>query len=170
MTILGIETSCDETSAAVVREDYSGNIEVLSNIVSSQARLHSKYGGVVPELAARQHVINIIPVINEALDNANIELSGLVKVRKPKNLIQARWVQPPIRTKRTRVVDRAANSNLREIRSSWSKSRLQGLGCNNWHPFHDNQPLPHRSKNHSSRRHWDCSKAIGFSIHRLPWC
>ena len=66
MTILGIETSCDETAASVVRG--SGNkVEVLSNVVSSQIEIHKKYGGVVPEAAAREHVLNILPVVNEAL-------------------------------------------------------------------------------------------------------
>ncbi|MBI2459011.1 MAG: tRNA (adenosine(37)-N6)-threonylcarbamoyltransferase complex transferase subunit TsaD [Parcubacteria group bacterium] len=66
MIILGIETSCDETAAAVVR-GLGGELEVLSNIVSSQIKIHEKYGGVVPEVAARQHVLNILPVVNEAL-------------------------------------------------------------------------------------------------------
>jgi N6-L-threonylcarbamoyladenine synthase len=77
MKILGIETSCDETAAAVV-ETRSGassgidQINVLSNIVSSQIDIHKKYGGVVPEVAAREHVLNILPVINEALGQAGI--------------------------------------------------------------------------------------------------
>jgi len=66
MTILGIETSCDETAAALVRG--AGNkLEVLSNVVASQIEIHKKYGGVVPEVAAREHVLNILPVINEAI-------------------------------------------------------------------------------------------------------
>lgn len=64
--ILGIETSCDETSAAVV-EFNRGNFKVVSNIVSSQIKLHAKTGGVVPEVAAREHVKNVIPVVNKAL-------------------------------------------------------------------------------------------------------
>lgn len=67
--ILGIETSCDETAAAVVAD---GN-KVISSVVSSQIDLHSKYGGVVPELASRAHVELIIPVINEALIQANLD-------------------------------------------------------------------------------------------------
>lgn len=66
MRILGIETSCDETSASVI--DYSrGRFKVLSNIVASQIMLHRKTGGVVPEVAAREHLRNIIPVIDQAL-------------------------------------------------------------------------------------------------------
>jgi len=66
MIILGIETSCDETAASVV--DGRGNkVKILSNVVSSQIEIHKKYGGVVPEVAAREHVLNILPVINEAL-------------------------------------------------------------------------------------------------------
>jgi N6-L-threonylcarbamoyladenine synthase len=62
LTVLGIETSCDETSAAVVEDS-----RVLSNVVSSQAELHRKWGGVVPEAAARAHVEAILPVIEESL-------------------------------------------------------------------------------------------------------
>jgi N6-L-threonylcarbamoyladenine synthase len=67
MTILAIETSCDETSAAVVRDG-----KVLSNIVSSQTKMHAEYGGVVPELAAREHLRNLIPVAKLALREAGI--------------------------------------------------------------------------------------------------
>jgi len=66
MLILGIETSCDETSAAIVK---NGRF-VLSNVVSSQVSLHKKYGGVVPEIAARAHIENIIPVIRACFDQA----------------------------------------------------------------------------------------------------
>ena len=71
MKILGIETSCDETAAAVVEllPDGSG-CRLLSNIVASSIDLHIKYGGVVPEIAARSHIESIIPTIDEALDQA----------------------------------------------------------------------------------------------------
>jgi len=71
MKILGIETSCDETAAAVV-EGSRGKIKILSNVVSSQIELHKKYGGIVPEVAAREHVLNVLPVVNEALDKADL--------------------------------------------------------------------------------------------------
>src|SRR5215467_6809439 len=64
--ILGIETSCDETAAAVVR---SGQ-ELLSNVVSSQIATHQPYGGVVPELASREHLRAIVPVVRLALEEA----------------------------------------------------------------------------------------------------
>lgn len=70
-TILSIETSCDETAAAVIRYDDAG-LSVLSSVVSSQIELHAQYGGVVPNLAAREHVKNIIPVIEEALKKARV--------------------------------------------------------------------------------------------------
>ncbi len=74
MYILGIETSCDETAASVIKADpKSGRILVLANIISSQIEIHKKYGGVVPEVAAREHVLNILPVINEALIKAKID-------------------------------------------------------------------------------------------------
>ncbi len=72
MIILGIETSCDETAAAVI-EGKNKKIKVLSSIVSSQINIHKKYGGVVPEVAAREHVLQILPVINEAFKKANIK-------------------------------------------------------------------------------------------------
>lgn len=71
--ILGIETSCDETSAAVVKNGR----KVLSNVISSQIDLHQKYGGVVPEIASRKHVELIIPVINQAIDEAGISRSQI---------------------------------------------------------------------------------------------
>lgn len=74
MRILGIETSCDETAAAV----YDGNANrVLSHVLSSQIALHSVYGGVVPELASRAHVQQILPLIHEALARAQISLAQL---------------------------------------------------------------------------------------------
>ena len=59
--ILGIETSCDETAAALVTRDG----EIASNVVASQAELHARYGGVVPEVASRRHLELVIPVIQE---------------------------------------------------------------------------------------------------------
>lgn len=70
-TILAIESSCDETAAAVVKNN-NGSIRIESNIIASQADIHAEYGGVIPEIAARNHIINIIPVIKQALDEANI--------------------------------------------------------------------------------------------------
>lgn len=72
MKVLAIETSCDETSAALVRDGV-----VLSNIVSSQVRLHSEYGGVVPELATREHLRNWLPVTRAALAEANVAIKDL---------------------------------------------------------------------------------------------
>jgi N6-L-threonylcarbamoyladenine synthase len=81
MLILGIETSCDETAAAVVR-GQRGRVEILSNAVASQIDIHKKYGGVVPEVAAREHVLNILPVIKEALTGAGIKLNQAPKKLK----------------------------------------------------------------------------------------
>jgi N6-L-threonylcarbamoyladenine synthase len=74
--ILGIETSCDETAAALVTED--GNI--LSNIVSSQAELHADYGGVVPEIASRHHLELLLPVLREALGEADATLDDVERI------------------------------------------------------------------------------------------
>ncbi|RKY02315.1 tRNA (adenosine(37)-N6)-threonylcarbamoyltransferase complex transferase subunit TsaD [Candidatus Poribacteria bacterium] len=73
MLILGIDTSCDETSAAVVRDGF----EILSNIVSSQVDLHSRFGGVVPEIASRKHTETILYVIESALNDAGVALDEL---------------------------------------------------------------------------------------------
>lgn len=71
MKLLSIETSCDETAAAILSYE-NGALTVLSSVVSSQIALHAQYGGVVPNLAAREHVRNIIPVIEEALNSAQL--------------------------------------------------------------------------------------------------
>ena len=70
MKILAIETSCDETSAAII-EGVNGTVRILSNIVGSQIKIHTRYGGVVPELAARRHAELIISVISEAFRTAD---------------------------------------------------------------------------------------------------
>src|SRR4051795_11285011 len=72
-TILGIESTCDETAAAVVVDGY----DVRSNVVASQAELHAKYRGVVPEIASRAHIENILPVLRESLAAANTSLDAL---------------------------------------------------------------------------------------------
>ena len=73
MKILGIETSCDETAASVIED---GRV-VHSNVVATQADLHAKYGGIVPELASRQHLLTIVPVVRQALEDAQVKLSQL---------------------------------------------------------------------------------------------
>jgi N6-L-threonylcarbamoyladenine synthase len=71
--ILGIETSCDETAAALV----TGDGRILANVVSSQAELHARFGGVVPEIASRHHLELLLPVLREALDEANASLDDV---------------------------------------------------------------------------------------------
>lgn len=73
---LGIETSCDETSAAVVR----GTRELLSCVIATQIPIHQKYGGVVPEIASRNHILSILPVVEQALDEAGTALSEIDQV------------------------------------------------------------------------------------------
>ncbi|MEO5335197.1 MAG: tRNA (adenosine(37)-N6)-threonylcarbamoyltransferase complex transferase subunit TsaD [Magnetococcus sp. YQC-5] len=72
MRVLGIESSCDETAAAVVELPADGIPRVLSNIIHAQVDLHAQYGGVVPELASRAHIRNIMPVIQTALHSAKV--------------------------------------------------------------------------------------------------
>src|SRR3954451_10161116 len=71
--ILGLETSCDETAAALVTVDG----EIRANVVSSQADLHAKYGGVVPEVASRRHLELVSPVIREALEESGTTLDDV---------------------------------------------------------------------------------------------
>ena len=73
MIILAIETSCDETSAALLKNGK----QILSNLVASQEKLHAQYGGIVPEVAAREHIKIILPIINETLKRAKISLKDI---------------------------------------------------------------------------------------------
>ena len=73
MLILGIDTSCDDTAAAVVADGK----QILSNIISSQTDFHRKYGGIVPEIASRKHIELIIYVIDDALKTADVTFDDL---------------------------------------------------------------------------------------------
>ncbi len=73
MKILGIETSCDETAAAVVEDGVS----ILSNQIASQVEIHARYGGIVPEVASRQHLLAIIPILRQAMADANVSWGGV---------------------------------------------------------------------------------------------
>ena len=77
LTFLGIETSCDETAASVVRQDGDGNIKILSNVISSQVNEHLKFGGVVPENAARSHAEKIDIIIKKAMEDSKCEFTEL---------------------------------------------------------------------------------------------
>ena len=76
MHIVGIETSCDDTAIAIV-EDAN---RVKANSISSQVKIHAEYGGVVPELASRHHLTNILPVFNTCIEKAHIELKDISAV------------------------------------------------------------------------------------------
>ena len=73
MNVLGIETSCDDTAAAVITD---GTI-IKSNIVASQSDMHKKYGGIIPEIASREHFTSLIPVVNEALEQASLTYKNI---------------------------------------------------------------------------------------------
>src|SRR3972149_3159058 len=82
MKILGIETSCDETAAAVVEDGVS----ILSNQVASQLEIHARYGGIVPEVASRQHLLSIVPVISQAMAEAKVgwdDIGGIAVTNGP---------------------------------------------------------------------------------------
>lgn len=86
ITFLGIETSCDETAAAVIRENDNGTADILSNVVSSQIEEHKKFGGVVPELAARAHLENIEYIIGTAFKESKVsidEVDGVAATAGP---------------------------------------------------------------------------------------
>jgi len=68
MKVLGIETSCDETAAAVVEDGVS----ILSSQIASQVEIHARYGGIVPEVASRQHILAIIPILKQAMAEAGV--------------------------------------------------------------------------------------------------
>src|SRR6266581_5492546 len=87
MYFLAIETSCDETAAAVFTEDP----KILSNIVASQTDLHARFGGVVPEVAARAHLQRLLPVIDEALQQAGARLAdiGCIAIMNTPGLVGA---------------------------------------------------------------------------------
>ena len=81
MIVLGVESSCDDTGAAVLRDGRE-----LSNVVASQEEVHGPYGGVVPELAARNHILHVVPVIERALEQAGVglaEIDGIAATRGP---------------------------------------------------------------------------------------
>src|SRR4029078_2894077 len=73
MLFLGIESSCDETAAAVIEDGR----KILSNIIASQVKTHAPFGGVVPELASREHLDRISPVVTEALEKAGVKLEEI---------------------------------------------------------------------------------------------
>jgi len=82
MKILGIETSCDETAAAVVED----GVRILSNQIASQVEIHARYGGIVPEVASRQHILAIIPILNQAMAEAETtwtDLDGIAVTTGP---------------------------------------------------------------------------------------
>ena len=88
ITIIGIESSCDDTSAAVIRDGV-----LLSNVIAGQ-EVHTRYGGVVPELASRAHQQNIIPVVHDAMLQAGIDrkdLTAIAFTRGPGLLPSPRW-------------------------------------------------------------------------------
>ena len=96
MTLLGIETSCDETAAAVIGDsgDPGHRWAIRSNVVASQvAGIHREWGGVVPELASRQHVRDICGVVEQALDAAGTTWDGLdaVTVTQGPGLVRSSW-------------------------------------------------------------------------------
>ena len=135
MRILGIETSCDETAVAVLEIRGKNKISILSNIVSSQVKIHAKFGGVVPNLAAREHVKNIKRVFNLALKTA-----GIKNLKKEINLIavtRGPGLSPALL---------AGLSFAKTIAWLYDKpiigvNHLEGHIYSNWLPKNDNRPL-----------------------------
>jgi N6-L-threonylcarbamoyladenine synthase len=100
MIILGIETSCDDTCVAVVQIDSQGQAHILSNIVSSQEKVHQQWGGVVPNLAKREHSKNLVLVLSQALHKANI----LWKFKKDKEKSVERSVKRENKIKKIKQI------------------------------------------------------------------
>src|ERR1044071_2846081 len=96
MIALGIETSCDETAAAVVEEtgDAARPWRIRSNIVASQVAVHREWGGVVPELSARQHIRDICGVVEQALADAGVQAFDAIAVTQGPGLVDVhrRWM------------------------------------------------------------------------------
>ncbi len=131
--ILGIETSCDETSAAVLEND-NGNIKILSNVISSSTELHAKYGGIIPEQAAREQLKAIIPVIQESLDQAsnNIDQIDAIAVTYGPGLIGSLLIG--VETAKTLAL--TYNKPLIPV------NHLIGHFYANWIQFPAQKPLP----------------------------
>ena len=134
MRLLAIETSCDETSAAVIEDNH-----VLSNIVSSQINIHAEYGGVVPELATREHLKNIQPVIREALSLASCtisEISAVAATRGP-GLSSALMVGWKAAQALSYSIDRpliGVNHVVAHLYSAWFSSALTRSNIDNFEP------------------------------------
>ncbi len=80
MYILGLESSCDESAASIIKFNKKGEFQVLADVISSQIAIHQKYGGVVPEIAAREHVLTILPTIDTCLKKAKIKPEKLTAI------------------------------------------------------------------------------------------
>ena len=132
MRLLAIETSCDETSAAVIEDNH-----VLSNVVSSQINIHAEYGGVVPELATREHLKNIQPVIREALSLASCtiaEISAVAATRGP-GLSSALMVGWKVAQASSYSIDRpliGVNHVVAHLYSAWFSSALNSSIIDNF--------------------------------------
>ena len=127
-TILGIESTCDETAASVVIDGRN----VRSNVIATQVDLHAKYRGVVPEIASRAHIENILPVIHDAIEQAKVSLSELdaiavahrpgligsllIGVTAAKSLAWGATMVPPSTLDRESVWDSRASASIGETR------------------------------------------------------
>ena len=80
LTVLGIETTCDETAASVVSLDKNGISKLHSNIIHSQYEEHSEFGGIVPEVAARSHLNNISFIVAKAIENSKNEINKAIQI------------------------------------------------------------------------------------------
>jgi N6-L-threonylcarbamoyladenine synthase len=105
LTFLGIESSCDDTGAAIVRHQPGKAAEILSNVVASQTELHAAFGGVVPEIAARAHVEKLDLMIEAALMQAGLQLADLDGIA-----VTAGPAAPRLRRRRARAMRRALPS------------------------------------------------------------
>src|SRR2546425_12365876 len=138
MLVLGVESSCDETAAAVLADGR----RILSNVVASQDALHAPYGGVVPELASRRHLEVIVPVVETALADAGVGLPDLdgIAVTQGPGLVGSLLVGCSLAKSLAYVHDKplvGVNHLEGHIYAARSEERRVGKECRSrWSPYH----------------------------------
>ena len=164
MLVLGIETTCDETAAAVVRRDEDGRGEILSNIVLSQTDEHAPYGGVVPEIAARAHVEVLDTIIARAMIEANAALRlarrrrGGGRPRPDRRRHRRAHHREGDRAGRREAADRGQSS--RSARADRAAHRRHGVSL---------LPVPRLGRAHADRRGARC-RQIRAARHHARRC
>ena len=132
MLILGIESSCDDAAAAVIETARPGVASIRSSVIANQDEIHRRYGGVVPELASRNHVVTILPVIKQALEAADCALNDIGGIAVHIAARVAATAEPDEVLVSSTVRDLVAGSGLRF--ASRGMHALKGVP-EEWHLF-----------------------------------